>query len=121
MATNDIQSGVVRQRLAGTTAMLAAKAQAVGDVPQPCDEIAVAAKVRGLVRAIVVLQPIGAGILMSAGSAPVNRAGNNGSVMGQALQLSVDAEFLHHAFHQGGSHIDGKQEIIEAHILDSNF
>jgi hypothetical protein len=85
-------------------------------MPQSYDEIAVVAKVRWLVRMIVLFQPIGAGVLMPAGPAAVDRVGNNSRVIGQAPQLSIDRKFLHHASHRGGSYVDRNQEVIEAHI-----
>ena len=71
-------------------------------VLKPCDQVAVAAVIRRIIRLLVFVEPDRAFVLVAARAAAVNRPIGNRYIVRHDFQLPVDAELLHHATHQGG-------------------
>jgi hypothetical protein len=69
-----------------------------------------------VIRVLGFVEPGRAFILMTARPAPIDGAIDDGDVIRHDFQLPVDAHFLHHAPHQGGSSISSNQVFEKVHV-----
>jgi hypothetical protein len=83
---------------------------------QTRDQIVVSAIGRRVIHVLIFVEPGRAFILMAARPAPIDGVIGDSDVIRHDFQLPVDAHFLHHAPHQGGSSIRSNQVFEKIHV-----
>ncbi|MGX7876762.1 hypothetical protein ACVDG5_032485 [Mesorhizobium sp. ORM6] len=84
---------------------------------QPSDQVAIAAIGRRMIGLHGFVEPDGAFVLMAARPAPINGTTGDGCVIRHNFQLPVDAQFLHHAPHQGSPSVNSNQIFDKVHVV----